>query len=189
MSRRSRREARQRQPELAPVELPHVLVVVTEDGSLDVTVDGAPSPPPAGRAWTRVEFGSLLDQVTQDRTVPMRIEVRETDGSVFTDILRPRRSTTTAATLGTAEGWPVQRRGRHAKDKLRPVPVEVTADGLAPGEQVAVAVVLAHTRATSTGDMAVLLDPGLLSATRTGDGIEVLVHGRVSGTTQGRRLR
>ena len=78
-------------PRRDPVLLPHVVVTVAENGALDVTVDGAPYPPPRPEsAWTRSTFGELLDAVTADRTVPVRIEV-ENDGSVFTDIVRARR--------------------------------------------------------------------------------------------------
>ena len=41
----------------APVELPHVLVTVAEDGTLTATVDGAPFPSPDASAWTRATFG------------------------------------------------------------------------------------------------------------------------------------
>ena len=37
-------------PVETPVLLPHVVVTVAENGILDVTVDGAPFPPPRGRA-------------------------------------------------------------------------------------------------------------------------------------------
>ena len=75
----------------APVELPHVLVTVAEDGTLTATVDRTPFPSPDGTAWTRATFGPLMDAITKDRTIAVRVEVRESDGSVFTDILRTRK--------------------------------------------------------------------------------------------------
>ena len=69
------------QPDETPVALPHVVITVTENGALNVTVDGTPFPSPsAGSEWTRGTFGPLLDAVTHDRTVAVRIEVREVDG-------------------------------------------------------------------------------------------------------------
>ena len=75
----------------APVELPHVLVSVAADGTLTAAVDGTPFASPDGTAWTRATFGPLMDAITKDRTIAVRVEVRESDGSVFTDILRTRK--------------------------------------------------------------------------------------------------
>ena len=75
----------------APVELPHVLVTVAEDGTLAATVDGTPFASPDVSVWTRATFGPLMDAITKDRTIAVRVEVRENDGSVFTDILRTRK--------------------------------------------------------------------------------------------------
>lgn len=75
---------------IVPVELPHVLVTVAADGTLTATVGGTPFPTPGETAWTRTTFGPLMDAITNDRTVAVRVEVRECDGSVFTDIIRPR---------------------------------------------------------------------------------------------------
>ena len=80
------------QADETPVALPHVVIAVAENGALDVTVDGTPFPPPAaGSEWTRGTFGPLLDAVTHDRAVAVRIEVREVDGTVFTDLIRARK--------------------------------------------------------------------------------------------------
>ncbi len=82
----------------APVELPHVLVTVAADGTLTATVDGTPFPSPDASAWTRATFGPLMDAITKDRTIAVRVEVRENDGSVFTDILRTRKPRRAAGT-------------------------------------------------------------------------------------------
>lgn len=78
-----------------PVVLPHVVITVTGAGVLDVTVDDVAFPAPESGAWTRGTFGPLLEAITQDRTIAVRIEVRETDGSVFTDLIHARRPTPT----------------------------------------------------------------------------------------------
>jgi len=172
-------------PAETPVLLPHVVVTVAENGTLEISVDGAPFPPPRPEfAWTRSTFGELLDAVTADRTVAVRIEVRESDGSVFTDLIRARKP----KPVEPAETKPQEQRGKHTKTKHLPELVKVTAEGFVPGEDIAVAVVVAHTDATGTGHARTLIDAsdpaGLL------DGVvgEVVLLGRVSGTVQVRRL-
>ena len=152
------------QPDETPVVLPHVVIAVTETGALEVTVDGTAFPPPvAGSEWTRGSFGPLLDAVTKDRTVAVRIEVREVDGTVFTDLIRARKPTPPPHDDDTAE--PQTRRARRAEHTTQqepPMLIEVTGDGFVPGEDIAVAVIVAHTDATGTGAARALLDLSLI---------------------------
>jgi hypothetical protein len=108
----------------APVELPHVLVTVAEDGTLTATVDGTPFPSPDAGAWTRATFGPLMDAITKDRTIAVRVEVRECDGSVFTDIIRTRKPRRAVAPCRRTP-VPETRRSRHARRVPRLM--EVTA--------------------------------------------------------------
>ena len=164
----------------APVELPHVLVTVAEDGTLTATVDGTPFPSPDETAWTRATFGPLMDAITKDRTIAVRVEVRENDGSVFTDILRTRKPRRAAAQSETSA--PETRRSRHARRVPRLA--EVTGGGFVPGEDVAVATIVSHTDATGTGEARTLIDLDDLP-----DGThEVILLGRISGTLAVRRL-
>ena len=164
----------------APVELPHVLVTVAEDGTVTATVDGTSFPPPDGSAWTRATFGSLMDAITKDRTIAVRVEVQESDGSVFTDILRTREPRRAAGP--TDNPVPETRRSRHARRVPRLA--EVAADGFVPGEDVAVATIVSHTDATGTGEARALIDLDDLP-----DGThEVILLGRISGTLAVRRL-
>ena len=164
----------------APVELPHVLITVAEDGTLTATVDGAPFPSPDASAWTRATFGPLMDAITKDRTIAVRVEVRESDGSVFTDILRTRKPR--RAALPSKSPVPETRRSRHAR--RLPRLAEVTAEGFVPGEDVAVATIVSHTDATGTGEARTLIDLDDLP-----DGThEVILFGRISGTLAVRRL-
>ena len=182
------------QPDETPVVLPHVLITVTENGALDVTVDGTPfPPPPAGSEWTRGTFGPLLDAVTKDRTIAVRIEVREVGGTVFTDLIRARKPTPPpppddedAAAPGTRRA----RRAKHTKQHEPPVLVEVTGDGFVPGEDIAIAVIVSHTDATGTGAARALLDRRHLDAVlpETDGASEVVLYGRISGTTVVRRV-
>ena len=164
----------------APVELPHVLVTVAEDGTLTAMVDGAPFPSPDAGAWTRATFGPLMDAITKDRTTAVRVEVRESDGSVFTDILRTRKPRRAAAPSETPV--PETRRSRHARRVPRLA--EVTADGFVPGEDVAVATIVSHTDATGTGEARALIDLDELPAGTH----EMILFGRISGTLAVRRL-
>ena len=164
-----------------PVELPHVLVTVAADGTLTATVDGTPFPAPSDSAWTRTTFGPLMDAITQDRTIAVRVEVRENDGSVFTDILRTRKPRRAAAP--SQNPVPETRRSRHAR--RLPRLAEVTAGGFVPGEDIAVATIVSHTDATGTGDARALIDLDDLPDAST---CEVILLGRISGTLAVRRL-
>lgn len=170
----------------APVVLPHLVVTVHEPGTLTATLDGTEVPPPTGQGeWTRGSLGVLLDTVTQDRTIAVRIEVREVDGTVFTDLVHTRRRPASEPESVA----PPTRRGRRAKQPKRPPSlVEVTGDGFVPGEDIAVAVIVSHTDATGTGAARALLDQRQLDAAlRDGKG-EAVLYGRVSGTSVVRRV-
>ena len=158
----------------APVELPHVPAPVAADGPLTATADGPPFASRDAGDWTRATFGPLMDAITNDRTIAVRVEVRENDGSVFTDILRTRKPRRAVAPSETPA--PETRRSRHARRVPRLA--EVTAGGFVPGEDVAVATIVSHTDATGTGEARTLIDLDDLP-----DGThEVILFGRISGT-------
>lgn len=189
----ARRSSRQ-EPDETPVVLPHVVIAVDEAGVMDVSVDGTDFPHLSeGAAWTRSSFGALLDAITRDRTLTVRIEVRESDGSAFTDIIHARRRTTPEPPHTGPEPPEIEnqnRSGTHAKakGKQRPVLVEVTAEGFVPGEDVAAAVIVSHTDATATGAARVLLETTRLPAVANGEVVEIVLLGRVSGTLHVHRL-
>lgn len=160
----------------APVQavLPHVRVTVTETGTLNVTIDGTEYPPPPRGEWTRGTFADLLDAVTENRSIGVRIEVREVDGSVFTDLIQPRTRTR------VAEPEPATEPERPTRKKKGQALVEVTADGFLVGEDVAVAIIVSHTDATN-GRTRALLDLNQLPPA-PGGRREVLLLGRISGT-------
>lgn len=165
--------------------LPHVIITVAETGALEVTVDGDVFPPPAeGQQWTRGTFGALLDAITADRTVAVRIEVRESDGTVFTDLIHARKPTPPQP----AQTEPRHPRGKHTKTKPGPELVEVTAEGFVPGEDIAVALIVSHTDATGTGHARALIDTSRLAGLLDHGAGEVVLLGRVSGTLHVRRL-
>lgn len=161
-----------------PVSKPLLLIVVHEDGTLTATHDGHPVAPPTGvEAWRRAMFGQIVDLVTNDRTVPVRVEVKESDGSSFTDILPATRRTPKPAPEPAA------------KPAKKPRPADpVLVDGgdeFIPGEDVAVALITGHTDATHEGRVRALLDPKHIATLRAS---EVLLVGRVSGTIAVRSL-
>lgn len=158
------------------IHVPHVRVDVAPDGALAVTVDGAPfTPPEALSPLRRDTFGALADHLTTALNGPIRVEVCEADGSTFTDILTPPRRRSRFAPPEPA--FPQQASAPAAA--VPAVLFEVSADGFVPGEDVALAVIVAHSDAGPTGHGRALLQRHLLELAPTR---EVLLLGRVSGT-------
>ena len=153
------------EPEV-PIVLPHVVMQVAGDGTMTVTVDGAPHlPEPFAPPWRRDSFAAVLDRLTDQRRSPVRVEVREADGTVFTDIITPSRR----RAVPEPPGRPAA-----------PAPLPVLyGDGFVPGEDVAIAVVIAHGDAAPDGTMRGLIEAAQLAASPAR---EVILLGRVSGT-------
>lgn len=156
--------------ESVPVMLPLVVITITDDGRMTVTVDGTPyEPEPFAPPWRREDFARVLDQLTDLRRSPVRVEVREADGSVFTDIITPSRRRRT-------EPEPVPE-----VPACQPVAelVSLHGEGFVQGEDVAIAVVIAHGDAAPDGTMRALVTVDQLAASPAR---EVILLGRVSGT-------
>lgn len=151
-----------------PVVLPHVVFAVHDDDIVTVTVDGTPfEPKPFAPPWQRGSFGGIIDALADQRRTPIRVEVCEVDGSVFTDIITPARHR-------AAEPEPVPTAGSEPALRL----VALHRDGFVAGEDVAVAVIVAHSDAGPDGAARGLLTPGELAHSPTG---EVALIGHVSG--------
>jgi len=150
-------------------------MTVATDGTMTVTVDGAAYGPPSfAPAWRREDFARILDQFTGRLRSPVRVEVRETDGTTFTDIVtpgKPRHTTPAPAPLPPAP--------TPAAALAAPELVELHAEGFIPGEDVAVAIVVGHSDATNEGTMRALLTAEQVAESPTR---EVILLGRVSGT-------
>lgn len=153
-----------------PVVLPQAVITVAPTGSMTVTVDGEPvEPEPFAPPWRREDFARVLDQLTERHRSPVRVEVREADGTTFTDIITPsaRRRFQPAPTPEPP--------ARQAMPEL----LTLHGEGFVPGEDVAVAIVIAHGDAAPDGTMRALLTAEQAASSPTR---EVILLGRVSGT-------
>lgn len=152
--------------------LPSVVIAVAETGELAVTIDDVPYPSePFAPAWRREDFARLIDQISDQRHSAIRVEVRESDGTVFTDIVAPARRR-------TSETAPAPQPATAAAAVEL---VELRGTGFVPGEDIAVAVVVAHTDASHDGAARAVLEAAQLDASPTR---EVILLGRVSGTLE-----
>lgn len=160
-----------------PMVVPVVEFTIAADGSMIVTVDGVPYlPEPFAPAWRRESFPTILDTLTARYRTPLRVQVREADGSTFTDIITPPRERPAPTpwevpTTATATPPPVS--------TAPPVLHEVVGSGFVPGEDVAVAIIHAHSDASGDGVARALLTAEQAAAAVMG---EVILLGRVSGT-------
>jgi len=161
-----------------PVVLPHLTITISDTrtntsadgGRLSATLNGESYAIPADVGEGRSVVGPLVEQVATDLGCPVRIEVREVDGSVFTEIVEPPPLPAPAEPLaaGRQDDEPVA--VAHGR-------LEVGGSGFAPDEEVAVAVVVAHQTAGPDGCARLRL-PAALLASRPGT---VVLLGRSSG--------
>lgn len=167
----------------APVVVPHLVLDVHEDGTLTATLNHHPvaAPEDVG-AWRRAMFAQIIDHVTHDRATPVRVTVHEVDGSTFTDIL-PAAKRPTPEPDPDSQPEPVKKPGRRRRG-ADPIRVD-GGDGFISGEDIAVALIIAHTDAAPDGRARALLDPQVVAAAKAG---EVVLVGRVSGTISARSL-
>ena len=162
-------------PAAVPATIPTVVLTVQPGGTVIVSMDGTVLPPPANTVWRRSSLPEIIDQATEHRTVAVWIEVRETDGSSFTDLI-PALGIPTPAPSDPAPS----RGPRRAK---QPKLHEVRSEGFVPGEDVAIALVTGYTAATGDGLARTLID-----ASEHPEGCEIVLVGRISGTMAIRRL-
>ncbi|SJN08635.1 hypothetical protein FM113_03635 [Leucobacter sp. 7(1)] len=161
-----------------PVVVPVVEFTITADGAMTVTVDGVPYlPEPFAPAWRRDSFPTILDTLTARYRSPLRVQVREADGSTFTDIITPPRERPTPKPWETPA--PVAAVVSPPARAAQPVLHQVAGAGFVPGEDVAVAIIHAHTDASSDGTARALLTAEQAALAVTG---EVILLGRISGT-------
>jgi len=156
--------------------------VIDADGAMTVTVDSVPHvPEPFAPGWRRESFPTILDALTARHRTPLRVQVREADGSMFTDIITPPRE------RPTPKPWepPAPEKVAPPVPAARPVLHQVEGAGFVPGEDVAVAIIHAHSDASPDGTARALLTAEQVAVAATG---EVILLGRVSGTLTISRL-
>ncbi|WRS29175.1 hypothetical protein U6G28_06450 [Actinomycetaceae bacterium MB13-C1-2] len=149
-----------------PVIIPTIVLTVHLNGTITATLDGNPLPPPANAPWRRSSLPQIIDQASQQRSIPVWVEVQETDGTTFTDLFPALPQ------AATSSKPPAPKRTANNANS-----VEVHAEGFLPGEDVAIAPIIGHTNATADGQARALIDTAVLPKVS-----EVVLLGRVSGT-------
>lgn len=155
---------------VVPLTLPVAVLTVEGDGTVSVRVDGAAiDPEPTDPPWRRESVPLLLDALGARWAGPIRVELHEADGHVFTDILVPQHN--------------------HALTPIGSGPVSPTAADPAlwrggtpvPGEEIAVAVIIGHGQAGPDSSIR-----GLSAVVQTvaGSSGEVVLIARTSGAHQ-----
>lgn len=133
-----------------PVVLSAVHVAIDADGVLAVDVDGVARDSEQRR--TRCDLRAVIDEITSELGAPVRVEVREDDGSTYADIATPPD----APAPGAAEPPPT------------PSAPALAGAGFQPGEEVALAYVVVRQNADAEGNASLNVPPALLAATRGG---------------------
>ncbi|GAB7003934.1 hypothetical protein JCM18899A_14060 [Nocardioides sp. AN3] len=150
-----------------PVVLPTVDVIIDAAGALTATVDGQKYT--TGKRQDRGDLADLIDQITTGMQTAVRVVVHEADGSTYQDISVPtatppvdQSSSARSPSVGSPSAEPA----------TRSVPVEgslalgvgaISGAGFQPGEDVALAYVLAHKIADTDGRTVLRLPPALLA--------------------------
>jgi hypothetical protein len=133
-----------------PVVLTTVRFDVGAEGRLRVSVDGRSCAD--DRTLSRDDLRSVLHEITASLGTAVRVEVHEADGTTYADIETPADSPVPVAAEPEPEaGAPA-----------------LAGAGFRPGEQVALAYVVARQEADANGNAAINLPPALLDASRHG---------------------
>ena len=133
-----------------PIVLPVVHISVTAHGRLAVDIDGDSYQP--ANVFTRVHMSDVLDEITAALESPVRVEVREADGTMYADIAKPPDQP-----AGQVDDVPDPAKATDAKET-----------GFHPGEEVALAYVLTRQTADAQGNAPLRLPPALLASHREG---------------------
>lgn len=155
-----------------------VRIVVADDGTLTVTVDGAPYlPPEFSPPWRRASFPAIVDAISQQTGRTLRVDVIETDGRTITDFYTPRTPRKAEPQVSTAES------SVQVAPAVEPAPpprlTQFAGSGMIPGEEVAVAIIIAHAESGPDGIARALIDSRYLEHSPTG---EAVLLGRISAT-------
>ena len=127
------------------MKIPVVLSVV------HVAIDADGVPLDSEQTRTRDHLRAVIDEITSDLGAPVRVEVREADGSTFTDVATPPTPAPAAA-----------------EPPPTPPPPALAGARFQPGEEVALAYVVVRQNADAEGNASLNIPPALLTATRGG---------------------
>lgn len=155
---------------VVPVVLPQAVVTVDDSGHARIVVENTDHRAidcPEGPVG-RDELGSVLARIAEQIGGPVRVEVREPDGSRYADILQPR------APALTEDPEPCETAGDEPL---------LAGGGFLPAETVLVAVVVTTTKAQPDGTAALIALP---HAARSGG--EIILFGGASGRVVQRQL-
>jgi len=133
-----------------PVAMPLVEVAIDSDGYLAIALDGEAYA--AEGALTRTDLAGTVSGITNDLGTPVRLEVHEADGQRFTEILLPGRKTSASPTDS-----------EHIDRTANVSAFGVVGTGFAPGEEVAICVVVAAQVADVDGATHLRLPPALVA--------------------------
>ncbi|MFC5731672.1 MULTISPECIES: hypothetical protein [Nocardioides] len=133
-----------------PVVLTTVRFNIDTEGRLEVRINGQPHA--EDRTLSRHDLRSVLREITTRLGTAVRVEVHEADGTTYSDIETPAENA--------------------APIVMEPEPETATpalaGAGFQPGEQVALAYVLARQEADANGNAAINLPTAMLTATHHG---------------------
>jgi hypothetical protein len=133
-----------------PVVLSTVHVDIGAGGHMLVDLDGEPYA--VDRQLGRADLRSVLDEITGEIGTAVRVEVREGDGTTYSDIATPPDFSMPAS----------------EEPALTTTALGLTGAGFRPGEDVALAYIVARESADSGGNASINLPPALLEAARGG---------------------
>jgi hypothetical protein len=133
-----------------PVVLSTVHVTIDVDGVLEVDLDGARYAD--DRTLRRGDLRSVVDEITKDLGSAVRVELHEADGTTYTDIHTPPELPASA----------------HWESEPETAPPALAGAGFQPGEEVALAYVVARQSADIDGKASINLPPATVAAARSG---------------------
>lgn len=142
-----------------PVALPVVHVQITQDGFLRIDVDGETHH--TDGPLSRGDLRAVLDQITTALDSPIRVDVTEADGTTYTDIATPPGQDP----LPELESEP-EPTITTATTRTRVAAPGIRGAGFHPGEEIAIAYIVARQTAEDDGTTALHLPPALLAARR-----------------------
>jgi hypothetical protein len=132
-----------------PVVLSTVHVDVGTDGHLQINIDGQPHAD--DRQHLRSDLRTVLDEITTGLGTAVRVEIRECDGTTYSDIATPHEAADDKPQDGAPMAMP---------------PAGLHGTGFLPGEEVAYACVLCTETADADGRTVARLPPSLLTQRR-----------------------